>query len=288
MERIETILQRIQERYYSKGEKTAIDIDLMLDYTRVMYADLLEWRKKFKDTPEMPLTTEPATTEPGTMERKEEQPVSQTVIAPEAEKNAAPEPAEPVVSQVKEQQPVQEVPQPQPATAPDPEDTVAGPEKEEAEAEVVQELLHNTSSAISFEPPAQKLPHTADIEDVLVEEDPVTNTPVEEIVLPEIEERQQQPLIPKANPALTGNTSTLRKDIRSAIGINDKYLFLNELFSNNKTDYEEALDQLRMFDNYDQAYTWLKTQPGKKNNWEEGDDTVQSFLALVNQYFSAK
>lgn len=284
MERIETILQRIQERYYSKGEKTAIDIDLMLDYTRVMYADLLEWRKKFKDTREMP-----GSTEPGTTEKKVEQRTPSPAIAPEAIEAATSEPAQPVaVPQAEEQQTEQEAAQSKPITAPDPEDTVAGPEKEEAEAGVVQEVLQNNSSAISFEPPAPKLHHTADIEDVLVEEEPVTNTPVEEIVLPEIEERPQQPLIPKDNPAVTGNTSTLKKDIRGAIGINDKYLFLNELFSNNKTDYEEALDQLRMFDSYEQAYTWLKTQPGKKNGWEEGDDTVQSFLALVNQYFSSK
>jgi hypothetical protein len=58
MERIKNVMQRLQELYFSKHQKTAIDIDLMLDYTRVMYADLLEWRKQFKD--EVPFLKEDA------------------------------------------------------------------------------------------------------------------------------------------------------------------------------------------------------------------------------------
>src|ERR1700748_1777761 len=49
MERIKTFIQKLQEIYYSKHPKSAIDIDLMLDYTRIMYVDLLEWRKDFTD-----------------------------------------------------------------------------------------------------------------------------------------------------------------------------------------------------------------------------------------------
>lgn len=279
MERIENILRRIQELYYSKHEKTGIDIDLMLDYTRVMYADLLEWRKRFKDVPEAAVPEAAATT-------------TQEQVTPVAGSEPQQEEEQPGEAPAKAAAATQSVAQETEAPAQEKhavkEDTIAGPEKEEAEAEIVQEVLHNNSSAISFEPPAPKLPHTADIEDILVEEDPATNTPVEEIVLPEIEEQPQQPLIPKANPALTGNSPSLKKDIRGAIGINDKYLFLNELFANNKTDYEEALDQLRLFDSYDQAYAWLQEHPAKKNAWEEGDDTVQSFLTLVSQYFSSK
>ncbi len=101
----------------------------------------------------------------------------------------------------------------------------------------------------------------------MTEEDPLTNTPVEDIVIPEIEEMPQQPLIPKATPGATGNAPALNKDIRGAIGINDKYLFLNELFGNNKADYEEALDQLRLCDSPGQAHAWLKAQPGAKYGW---------------------
>lgn len=279
MERIEQILRRIQELYYSKHEKTGIDIDLMLDYTRVMYADLLEWRKKFKD---MPADLQPVTA------AIPEQKAEPTVVAAEP---SAPLPAAVPAEKPVAQQPAEKAeladPTPDQTEEPEPEVTVAGEQKVAAEAEVIQEVLHNNISAISFEPPAPKLPHTAIIEDVLSEEDALTNTPVEDILLPEIEETPLQAEA-KPNPVQTATGPALKKDIRGAIGINDKYLFLNELFGNNKTDYEEALDQIRVLDSYEQAYNWLHAQPADKNGWEESDDTVQAFLTLVSQYFASR
>jgi homoaconitase/3-isopropylmalate dehydratase large subunit len=51
MERIQTLLQKITDLHRGEKEKTVIDIDLMLDYTRVLYADLLEWRGKMQEMP---------------------------------------------------------------------------------------------------------------------------------------------------------------------------------------------------------------------------------------------
>ena len=45
MQRIATLLQKLTE-LSTQGKPSQIDIDLMLDYTRVIYADLLEERKK--------------------------------------------------------------------------------------------------------------------------------------------------------------------------------------------------------------------------------------------------
>jgi hypothetical protein len=44
--RIPTLLQKIGELASRPETRTAIDVDLMMDYTRVLYADLLEWRSK--------------------------------------------------------------------------------------------------------------------------------------------------------------------------------------------------------------------------------------------------
>src|ERR1044072_7236492 len=44
--RIPTLLQKLSELSSQPDHRTAIDVDLMLDYTRVLYADLLEWRAR--------------------------------------------------------------------------------------------------------------------------------------------------------------------------------------------------------------------------------------------------
>ncbi len=48
--RIPTLLQKISELASQPERRTAIDMDLMMDYTRVLYADLLEWRSKLAAT----------------------------------------------------------------------------------------------------------------------------------------------------------------------------------------------------------------------------------------------
>ncbi len=45
MQRIPTLLHKLHELAANREKNTEIEIDLMLDYTRVLYADLLEWRK---------------------------------------------------------------------------------------------------------------------------------------------------------------------------------------------------------------------------------------------------
>ena len=46
MQRISTLLQKINELAAKDKEAGVIDIDLMMDYTRVLYADLQEWRAR--------------------------------------------------------------------------------------------------------------------------------------------------------------------------------------------------------------------------------------------------
>src|SRR5690606_13158324 len=57
MQRISTLLQKLTELSEQDAQPTVIDIDLMLDYTRVLYADLLELRKNAQ----LVTVTEPVT-----------------------------------------------------------------------------------------------------------------------------------------------------------------------------------------------------------------------------------
>ena len=58
MQRIDTILEKLTELNKLKDKATIIDIDLMMDYTRVVYADLQEWRKRVEFTDNIPITAQ--------------------------------------------------------------------------------------------------------------------------------------------------------------------------------------------------------------------------------------
>lgn len=245
MERIQNILQRLQELYYSKHQKSAIDIDLMLDYTRVMYADLLEWKQNVPSTGDDKLQYEEAE-----KTLNNEEAASQQLGSEEKEHNVKIDHEE--LGRV--------------AVIEDTQQQVAN-------------LVEEEGHGISFEPP-HPVAHPEVVDEVLITEAPQINEPVENIEIPLADEE----LPPVASP-LTAGISTA-KDIRSGIGINDKYLFLNELFNNHKTEYEEALDRLNRFNGFEEAYNWVIANTAVNNKWAEDDETVQNFFALLKKHFS--
>lgn len=288
MERVKIFVQKIQELYYSKHPKSAIDIDLMLDYTRVMYIDLLEWRKEFTEPAHSDINAvmqeHKATTNENIAKsqpdnhKTESEPVKEDTI-----KDPMEEAVGPIDTFIKKDAP----PQIQVENIPPQED-------EEKEPELIHEFpeeesittLSQENTGISFEAPAHVEKSVA-IEDTLVEEMPIeTNATVEipaptpaEIPLPEIKPYE---------PARLFDSIVETKDIRTSIGINDKYLFLNELFNNHKSNYEETLDKLNQLKTLDEARDWVKTKVAPNLHWDDNDGTVQSFYALLEKHFSAR
>lgn len=171
MQRIPTLLQKLNELSEQGDKNTIIEVDLMLDYTRVLYADLLEWRKKAAI--KIPVIHEPTLAE--------------------------------MAEAMKEPEPVEE---------------------------------------------ATNLPQATQI----------------------------------TTPVFIEKKTGTQKDIRNSIGINDKFLYMSELFNNDKNAYENALDEINELENYQQAYNWLQTQ----YYWDEGEETTQSFYNMLSIFFSER
>lgn len=76
-----------------------------------------------------------------------------------------------------------------------------------------------------------------------------------------------------------------KKDIRHFITINDKFLFMSELFKNDKFDYESALDIINNFSDKKSAMSWIQENYFANNIWQENSSTVQTFLSAVDQKF---
>lgn len=193
MQRISTLLQKISE--LSKENASVIEVDLMMDYTKVMYADLLEWRNRlvFNNS----LHPENTISEPITV------PEIQTAIPENTEDS----------------------------------DNYASIKEEEKEPKQEKTIVQ------------------------------VANPPGEETVYIQ----NEQP---------TNN-------VRTFIGINDKYQFISELFSNNKDAYNEVLDELNTMDTYNEAVNWLKMSVADQYNWDEDSPAVQSFYGMLSQFFSS-
>lgn len=313
MERIHNLLRKIQDVYYQKGDKQLIDIDLMLDYTRVLYADLLDWRKAAADTaitaPELP--AEAVETDAAITAQTPVQAAEATAPVPESIPDPLGE-ADPVVTTTEPEliphEPEQaEEPE---AEMPVAEDT-AEAETEVAVTEAAEEVVpHEVDevAAVAEEEPAQPEVPVAEVaataeEEVLkpilehIEEPIQSEIHLELPPVPEETEDVSVPepvilSVPEAKPASDHKPTSEYvfqksfKDVRSFIGINDKYQFMNELFSNNKAAYESTLDKINFCGTLKEAEQWITNEVRGQYKWSEEDETYQSLLSTVKKYFA--
>jgi hypothetical protein len=71
------------------------------------------------------------------------------------------------------------------------------------------------------------------------------------------------------------------KDVQSAIGINDRFLFIRELFDNNADAYNSAIDMVNQSPNYTHVENWIK----ENGNWDMENPTVNLFIEIVKRKF---
>lgn len=78
------------------------------------------------------------------------------------------------------------------------------------------------------------------------------------------------------------------KDLRKAIGVNDRFLFINDLFRGDEIMYERSLKTIDAFHSLPEAEYWIQRELKVKIGWPEKNETVDMFDQLVRRRFSSK
>jgi hypothetical protein len=76
------------------------------------------------------------------------------------------------------------------------------------------------------------------------------------------------------------------KDLRKAIGINDRYLYINELFNGDEAMFERSVKTLNHFSILPEAEFWMQRELRIKLGWKEDNQLVQQFVQLVRRRFA--
>ena len=76
------------------------------------------------------------------------------------------------------------------------------------------------------------------------------------------------------------------RDLKKAIGINDRFLFINELFRGDEAVYERSIKTINSFSILPEAEYWIQRELKVKNGWKDSDQLVQQFYQLVKRRFS--
>jgi len=75
------------------------------------------------------------------------------------------------------------------------------------------------------------------------------------------------------------------KDLRSAINLNDKMLYVKDLFNGYSLSYSEAIEILNRMSGFEEADKFLRTNYAVKNGWDEKQATVEKFYTLLRRRF---
>ncbi len=76
------------------------------------------------------------------------------------------------------------------------------------------------------------------------------------------------------------------RDLKKAIGVNDRFLFVNDLFRGDENMYERSIKTINGFSIYPEAQYWIQRELKVKLSWPDNSDTVKLFDQLIRRRFS--
>lgn len=250
MEKVGTLINRLQQQYTDKADEPSI-----LNTALLLVAELQKSNQAENKTPAgkvsviMPLKPFEVT-----VEEKEKNEQNQTTTA-----EASPEP------QPAEDQNLQQV-----------KEEIILPQT--TELEPVQPSSINTLAEEKYNDVMEHIPTLAQQQPKVVYELNDTAQAAE----PSINDT----LKPQATEAASKLKEEPIKDLRKAIGINDKYLFIKELFRSDEAAYERTIKTINSFHILPEAEYWIQREMVYKLGWDDKNPAVKAFYQLVRRRFS--
>lgn len=77
------------------------------------------------------------------------------------------------------------------------------------------------------------------------------------------------------------------RDLKVAIGINERFLFINHLFAGDSTEYHKAIDTVNTAPDLDAARKFVEEQLAVRYKWNLSGDPADAFMDLLERRFLA-
>jgi len=84
----------------------------------------------------------------------------------------------------------------------------------------------------------------------------------------------------------TLKSSNKADTLKSMLSINQKFMFINDLFNDNQDDFNKVMDFLESCETKDAALSFINNNYLKHNIWKANAPQVKEFLALLNKKFT--
>ena len=88
------------------------------------------------------------------------------------------------------------------------------------------------------------------------------------------------------NPSLADNFQNQKiNNIAKSISLNQKFVFVKELFNGNLDNFEKSLNQLDSFDSWEEANEFIEEKIAPEYNWDISKDSVADFTSIVERRY---
>lgn len=147
-------------------------------------------------------------------------------------------------------------------------------------------------------PEPVKIPEVQPVPEPIRASSPEPNypsVPVPPLAAPPVPYQQPKPVqslndMISSQKAQQGSASQYRQspitDLKSGVNLNDKLLFIKDLFNGYSLAYSEAMEILNRFETFESADNFLKSNYAAKNNWAAKQTTVDKFYEILRRRFS--
>lgn len=156
-----------------------------------------------------------------------------------------------------------------PPRQPDLTPPVTVPEQEtEGSPPTIRVRFDKPAAPKEHTPPAKKHQHSRDM-DLFASEEPSFSI--------KLQEAREKSLGPKGS-------SNRIENLKNAININEKFMFINDLFDGNLREYNETIETLNGFKSLEQAGDFLDLMR-RKNFWDTGSPAFKRLKELLERKF---
>ena len=143
-----------------------------------------------------------------------------------------------------------------------------------------------TSYSMVEQPPVQPMPPPVQKEPVVEEKkQPLPfNVDYKSLVDAFLEKEPAKQALPEDHSVLSKISQAKIVDLKRSIAMNDRFIFIKELFKNDFDSYNRYINDLNACETMQQAEQHL-AQLKKQYEWDEENETAQYFLTLIGRKF---
>jgi len=254
-EELQWLLEAINEQFEAIKEYDdkipKIEFDIMMENVRKLYENMYILQR----------LNDPVSAMEKRQKQKEPDPDPVPLVRPVVKEEEMPsEPAIPEIT-VRIENSVTEPPEPQPGLS----------QEDPPQAEIIKGIIPEKMSVKAESPRSsfsRKISKPDDM-DLFAEEEPTFSI--------KLKEAREKALGPKPESAASGHLKTM-------ISINEKFMFINELFEGNLREYNETIETLNGFNEAAAALDFLDLTR-KKNLWDSGSNAFKKLHELVERRF---